>query len=181
MPKYVYSAKKFDGEKIKGSIEAKNKGAAISQLRKQENFCDIAVYLEGEIIEITNCPACQGKVSSQAGACPHCGHPIHSNSHHLKNANFSSGSSGSGVNINEGICMLIAVAVLCILMVGGYPGFLFIIGCLGYLFLWGCYVVSALKRNDIGQVILLIFLPVIGIIISALLSPVEKNTLKDSK
>ena len=51
MPKYVYSAKKIDGEKIKGSIEAKNKGAAISQLRKQENFCDIAVYLEGEMLE----------------------------------------------------------------------------------------------------------------------------------
>ena len=76
-----------DGEKIKGSIEAKNKGAAISQLRKQENFCDIAVYFEGEIIEITNCPACQGKVSSQAGACPHCGHPIHSNSLCGPNAN----------------------------------------------------------------------------------------------
>ena len=27
-------------------------------------------------IQLTDCPACGSKVSSQAGACPRCGHPI---------------------------------------------------------------------------------------------------------
>lgn len=27
---------------------------------------------------LTNCPACEGKVSTAALACPHCGHPINS-------------------------------------------------------------------------------------------------------
>jgi predicted amidophosphoribosyltransferase len=27
-------------------------------------------------IQLTSCPACDGKVSTAASACPHCGHPI---------------------------------------------------------------------------------------------------------
>jgi predicted amidophosphoribosyltransferase len=31
-------------------------------------------------MQLTNCPACDGKVSTAALACPHCGHPINSTS-----------------------------------------------------------------------------------------------------
>jgi predicted amidophosphoribosyltransferase len=29
-------------------------------------------------MQLTNCQACEGKVSTAALACPHCGHPINS-------------------------------------------------------------------------------------------------------
>jgi hypothetical protein len=30
-------------------------------------------------MQLTNCQVCDGKVSTSASACPHCGHPINSN------------------------------------------------------------------------------------------------------
>jgi predicted amidophosphoribosyltransferase len=31
-------------------------------------------------MQLTNCPVCEGKISISALACPHCGHPVNSNS-----------------------------------------------------------------------------------------------------
>lgn len=147
-------------------------------------------------IQLVDCPACGGKVSSQAMACPKCGQPIHPV---LKLADKQTVShqtpfpshpnlSSQPLNIENGVMSLIGMIVIMLLLflsIGAPPEAndrvipMFIIACLGYAGLWGWNTFCALKHNDIGKIIILTFLPFIGIIFCSFLTPKANKTPKE--
>lgn len=55
-------------------------------------------------MQLTNCQVCDGKVSTSALACPHCGHPINS-----KNQTKESGQGGGFLQIIKWIPVVCGV------------------------------------------------------------------------
>lgn len=128
-------------------------------------------------IQLIDCPACGSKISSQAGACPHCGQPIRPVLYHQDKTNLFV-SENFKLNIYAGIEAIIIQGVIVFFMVCSLIhklNELLIIACIFYLCFWGWHVMQALKKNESSKVLLLIFLPVLGIILCSLLTPQENK------
>ncbi len=140
------------------------------------------------MIELIDCPACGKRISSQASSCPNCGQPIRPTLKLVEKKNNIIPQLPSEANIEEGVGTVIVLAIIFAVWVwslsvvfdpyetekGAATIWTLITG-LGYLGLWGTYTYQALTRNEIGKIILLTFLPGIGIILCAFLSPKEKK------
>ena len=158
--------------------DAESKTSTVVKLKRFE-------AVEQHRIKMIDCPACNCRISSQAKACPQCGQPIQSFlNNHQTDKNLSSDINDSNLNIGAGLGTIIMMAGIIVLMIVAYQAesqHWIAILCLVYLFIWGSYIVDAIKKNNIGKVILLIFLPFLGIIICGFLTPNEDQKLKDSE
>ena len=67
-------------------------------------------------IQLIDCPACGSKISSQAGACPHCGHPIRPILCHQDKTNLFVAENFK-LNIYAGIEAIIIQGVIVFFMV----------------------------------------------------------------
>ncbi len=147
-------------------------------------------------IQLIDCPACGGKVSSQAMACPKCGQPIRpvlkladkQTASPVKVSSSHPNINSQPLNIENGVMSLIGMIVIMLLLflsIGAPPEAndrvipMFIIACLGYAGLWSWNTFCALRHNDIGKIIILTFLPFIGIIFCSFLMPKENKTPKE--
>jgi hypothetical protein len=57
-------------------------------------------------MQLTNCQVCDGKVSTSALACPHCGHPINSN-----NQTKESGQGGGFLQVVKWIPVVCGIVL----------------------------------------------------------------------
>ena len=128
-------------------------------------------------IQLIDCPACGSKISSQAGACPHCGQPIRPVLYHQDKTNLFVAENFK-LNLHAGFEAIVIQGVIVFFMVWSLFNKLnefLVIMCIFYLCLWGWYIVQALKKNETSKILLLIFLPVLGIILCSLLTPQENR------
>ncbi len=127
-------------------------------------------------IQLIDCPACKNKISSAASACPHCGHPNISPIQQLarQSGAITQEPAKRKLNVSNGFYTLLILAFILLLFIG----FIYCeitIGIIGaavaFLYFWIQHIISAAKRNEIGKIILLVMLPLIGIIVCAFLEP----------
>ena len=136
-------------------------------------------------IQLIDCPACGNKVSSQAVACPHCGQPIRLIPRPVEKPPFPKTASpvypnGQKLNLYNGIGTIIILGIIILLMVRSICEGLDEKGlawaCIWYFCVWAWYAFHALKQNDVGKILILTFMPFIGIIFCSFLEPKETNT-----
>lgn len=150
-------------------------------------------------VSLIECPACGHKVSSQATTCPQCGHPIRPVLHFVENTTGSpprkstsrSALNGHPLNLENGLRTLAGMIAIIVILWNCLPALLddyshnddeailpvlFAMG--GYLLLWGWNAFIALKHNDTGKIVILTFLPFIGILFCSFLMPEDQNTTR---
>jgi len=141
------------------------------------SYCEAMPSMEADSpkIELESCPVCKGKISPLASVCPHCAHP-----------------QPWEVNLGLGIVMafvmllILGFLIMCWTSIlnprssyeNVFAGVLLgIITSIAYFGIWLVYLIAALRRNEIGKIILLTILPGIGIIICAFFPPKSWSTL----
>ncbi len=141
---------------------------------------------------LIDCPVCGHKISSQANACPQCGQPIHpekgKNEQHPP-ALFV--PLETPLNLAGGISTSVGVLILCFLIFKNMASladdsvlndeaatFGLLISILLYLAVWAVHIYRELRDNNIPKLLLLIFIPVLGIIFSAFLWKQPENQEK---
>ncbi len=151
-------------------------------------------------VSLIDCPACGHKVSSQATTCPQCGHPIRPVLHLVGNTTVSpsrkptshSALNGQPLNLENGLKTLAGMIVIIVILGNYFPAlmddfshnddeavFFVLLALAGYLLLWGWNAFIALKHNDTGKIVILTFLPFIGILFCSFLMPENKNTPRE--
>lgn len=148
-------------------------------------------------ITLINCPACGNKVSSQATSCPKCGQPISPELHlkkDLKNNYSFPATASSAVSMDRGVVTTIAIVIICIILGKNFPSLYdgyysndlsailwCLFGLLSYLAIWGELIYRAVTRNEIGKILLLIFIPLIGVVLSSFLTSAENDDSSQNK
>lgn len=148
-------------------------------------------------IRMVSCPACGARLSSMADMCPHCGHPMFmEDSYERPESNYDyyddtpqepvydyalpeKKDSMTLSSVIGGLVLSFIFTVIGVYHIadGDNGGGLWVLmGTIVYFIGWGSMMCYSLKNNKIGEVILLIFLPVIGMIIcSVIRSEYEKG------
>ena len=126
-------------------------------------------------------------------ACPKCGQPIRPtlrlSEKQLASASqtavSASVSKSQPLNIENGLKTLIELVVIIFIIMlfliderKEESAILCIIACVGYFYIWGLNAFIALKHKDTGKIIILTFLPFIGILFCSFLMPKDDNNAK---
>lgn len=165
------------GEKLESDTRTEEE----SPRKISPSYCEAVPPMKKEPpkVELENCPVCKGKISPLASVCPHCGHP-------------------QSWEVNLGLGFVMAFVMLLILgflimcwtsilnprssYENVFAGVLLgIVTSIAYFGIWLVYLIAALRRNEIGKIILLTILPGLGIIICALFPPKSWYTLVRNK
>jgi hypothetical protein len=165
------------GEKLESG--ARTEGESPRKLSPSD--CEAVPQMKKEPpkVEPENCPVCKGKISPLASVCPHCGHP-----------QPGEVNRAEGIVTAVGMVFMLVIWIICwtsILNPRSSSGVLFVATLFGiiisiaYLGIWLVYLIAALRRNEIGKIILLTLLPGIGIIICSFFPPKSWSTPAYSK